>query len=361
MNGVKVPYFYWEEILVNIKKILINTIVAVVIGLSIVNIVGIFYAKQDPITALKTFPIKSLGFLLLLLAIDYAIQAIRTMIVLRSMGYRITFLQALENFFFVVFFSLVTPMSVGGQPFQIYHLTKLGLSSHDATNISITRMFEGILIVFIISVLMFKNVFRLLRGNLGLSVIVLGFLVTLSISVAGFIAFVNKKFLFAIFRFISRLTKSEKLQKKEKKALEWLDKMSASTKMLFFQNYWALIVDLIIGILGSLIPSFMLKYAIESVSTVRMPLTIIWGAINMLNTIVFYIPTPGSSGGIEGFYQLVLSHFYEPKATMTGIFVFRLVTYYLIVFLGIFLIWRFSRFKEEVTGVGKQELMDDNK
>lgn len=345
----------------NIKKILVNTIIAVIIGISIVNIVGIFYAKQDPITALKTFPLKSFGILFLLLALDYSIQAFRTIIVLRSMGYRISFLQALENFFFVVFFSFVTPMSIGGQPFQIYHFTKIGVSSHDATNISITRMFESVLIVSIISVIMFKKVFWLLKGNIGLSVIVLGFIVTITISVAGFIAFVNKKFLFTIFKFISKLTKSEKLQEKEKKALEWLDKMSASTKTLFFKNYWALFLDLAIGILSSLIPSYMLKYSIEAVSNIKMPLMVIWGTINLLNTIVFYIPTPGSSGGIEGFYQLVLSHFYEPKAAMTGIFVFRLITYYFIVFLGLFLIWRFARFKEEVESVEREQSLDDNK
>ncbi|MEJ5258397.1 MAG: lysylphosphatidylglycerol synthase transmembrane domain-containing protein [Fervidobacterium sp.] len=346
----------------NLKKILINVIIAVIIGLAIVNIVGLFFAKQDPITALRSFPLKGFGILIVLLFLDYSIQAIRTMVFVRFMGYRLSFWRSFENFFFTIFFSFVTPMSIGGQPFQIYHLTKNGISSHDATNISIVRMFEGIIIVSVVDIIFLKDVVGILRGTVGLSVIIVGFLVTLGISIAGFIAFVNKEFLYKIFKFFLKFTKSEKIQEKEIKALAWLDNMSASTKTLLLKNYWIVLVDVALGILVSVLSPLMLKLSIEYVSHVKVPLTTIWGVISMLNTIVYYVPTPGSSGGIEGFYQMVFSHIYGARASMTGIFVFRLVTYYLIIFIGLFLMMRFTRFKEEVESVGQEgRSMDDNK
>ncbi|MGQ9856118.1 MAG: lysylphosphatidylglycerol synthase transmembrane domain-containing protein [Fervidobacterium sp.] len=348
----------------NLKKIVTNVIIAVVVGLAIVNIVGIFFAKQDPLSALKSFPTKGFGVLIVLLALDYLIQAIRTMIFVRFMGYELSFLQSLENFFFTIFFSFVTPMSIGGQPFQIYHLTKNGISSHDATNISIVRMFEGIIIVSIVDIMFIRDVVWILRGTVGLSVIIIGFLVTLGISIAGFLAFVNKDFLYKIFKFFLKFTKSEKIQEKELKAITWLDNMSASTKTLLLKNYWIVLIDIAFGIVVSVISPLMLKISIEYVSNVKVPLTTIWGVISMLNTIVYYVPTPGSSGGIEGFYQMVFSHIYGAKAAMTGIFVFRLVTYYLIIFIGLFLMIRFTRFKEEVESVGQpvqERRMDDNK
>jgi uncharacterized protein (TIRG00374 family) len=353
----------------DVQKILKNVLIALVIGLAIVNIIGIFFAKQDPITALKNYPFKAIVVLILLMVSDYSSQAIRTMIVVRSLGYKITFFQSLENFFLTVFFSLVTPMSIGGQPFQIYHLTKLGIPSHEATNISLTRMFEGVFITFTIDIMMLKIILRVLKGTLGLSVIMVGFFVTFGITIAGLLTFTNRDLLFAIFKFFSRITKSKKLEERERKALEWLDMMTKSTRELFRKNYWTLIVDFILGLLISLIPSFMIKYAIEVVSARNVPLSIVWGVVNMLNTIVFYIPTPGSSGGVEGFYQLVFSHIYEPKAVMTGVFVVRLVTYYLIVLLGILLMWKFAGFREEVSHVDgieheneqAQSTVDDNK
>jgi uncharacterized protein (TIRG00374 family) len=353
----------------DVKKILKNVLIALVIGLAIVNIIGIFFAKQDPITALKNYPFKAIVVLILLMVSDYSSQAIRTMIVVRSLGYKITFFQSLENFFLTVFFSLVTPMSIGGQPFQIYHLTKLGIPSHEATNISLTRMFEGVFITFTIDIMMLKIILRVLKGTLGLSLIMVGFFVTFGITIAGLLTFTNRDLLFAIFKFFSRITKSKKLEERERKALEWLDMMTKSTRELFRKNYWTLIVDFILGLLTSLIPSFMIKYAIEVVSARNVPLSVVWGVVNMLNTIVFYIPTPGSSGGVEGFYQLVFSHIYEPKAVMTGVFVIRLVTYYLIVLLGILLMWKFAGFREEVSHVDgieheneqAQSTVDDNK
>lgn len=287
----------------------------------------------------------------MILFIDYVIHALRLMIVIRSMGYKITFPQAIENVFFNIYFSFVTPMSIGGQPFQIYHLLKIGVPTYDATNISISRMFVGIMVVFFVDIMLIGQVIGILKGTVGLTIVLLGFLVTLVISFAGFFAFINKKFLFGIFRFVKRLTKSQKLKNKEEAALEWIEKMSTSTKTLFMRNYWALIIDFALGLVTSVITPFQLKLCIEAVSGNSIPLSVIWGTLMMLNTVVYYIPTPGSSGGIEGFYQLVFSHLYDAKSAMTGILIHRIITYYLIIFFGTILIWKFAKLRED-TNIG---------
>lgn len=346
----------------NLKKIIINVIISVIIGFVIINIVGIFFAEQDILSAVKAFPKKSLLILLGLVVLDYILNTLRMLFVVRSMGYKLTFFQCLENVFFNIFFSYVTPMSIGGQPFQIYHLTKLGIPAYDATNISISRMFVGITTVFTIDIFLIKNVLSILKGTVGLSVVLIGFFVTVAISVLGFLVFINKNFLSKIFKFIGFITRSEKIKKKESAALEWLEKMNMSTKTLFSKSYWSLILDFVLGVFGSALIAYQLKFSIESVSTVKVPFSVFWGIMTMLNTVVYYIPTPGSSGGVEGFYQLVYSHIYGAKASMSGIIVYRFFTYYLIVFLGTALIWRFARFRKEVEAVdSSKEPMDDNK
>lgn len=239
-------------------------------------------------------------------------------------------------------------MSIGGQPFQIYHLIKLGVTTYDATNIVITRTFVGIIVMFTVNIMFIQKVLSVLRGSLGLTLVVLGFTVTIIISLLGFFGFINKNFVKRVFLVINRIIKSKKVQEKEQAALEWVEKMSESTKILFFKNYWALISDLAIGVIMSSLTPLILKIGIESFSKRSYPLSLIWGITMMLNTIVFYIPTPGSSGGIEGVYQLVLSHLYEARAALAGIVIFRLVTYYLTVFLGTLLIWKFAKFKDEI-------------
>jgi hypothetical protein len=246
-------------------------------------------------------------------------------------------------------------MSIGGQPFQIYHLTRLGIPTYEATNISISRMFVGIAIVFTVDIFLIGKVLSILRGTVGLTLVLIGFFVTVVITILGFLVFVNKKALLNIFRFVGFITRSEKMKKKEIAALEWLDKMSQSTKMLFSKSSWSLILDFCLGILGSALISYQLKFAIESVSTKSLAFPVFWGIMTMLNTVVYYIPTPGSSGGVEGFYQLVYSTIYGGKASMSGIIVYRFVTYYLIVFLGTALVWRFARFRKEIEAVEPSE------
>ena len=195
---------------------------------------------------------------------------------------------------------------------------------------------------------------------MGLGVVLLGFFVTTAISILGFIAFTNKKFLFSIFRLIRKITRSEKLKNKEEAALEWIENMSDSTKTLFLKNYWALILDWLLGVIASVASPLLLKLSIEAVTTIRIPLSIIWGTLTMLNTVVYYVPTPGSSGSIEGFYQLVLSHMYDSKSSMVGILMFRIITYYLIVFLGTVLIWRVARYKDKMMNDSSTNLTDDS-
>jgi len=333
--------------LLNLRKILKNVLISVLFGFSIVTIIGLISAKQGLISALKSFPKSALLTLLVLLIIDYLIHAQRLYFILRGLGYKVRFLDCLENVFYTVYFSFVTPMSIGGQPFQIYHLTRLGVKTYDATNVSISRMFIGIFIVFFVDILFLKRVLLILRGTVGLTVVLVGFAISVLITILGLLVFLNKTWLHGILRFVQRVTKSEKLRERERAILEWIDKMSSSTKYLFSKSFWAVMLDFLLGLVGSALVSYQLKYALESVSSNQVALFTFWGIVSMLNSVVYYIPTPGSSGGIEGFYQLVFSKLYGSKSAMSGILVFRLVTYYLIVFLGTILIWRFKKLERK--------------
>ncbi|ODN31065.1 lysylphosphatidylglycerol synthase transmembrane domain-containing protein [Fervidobacterium thailandense] len=334
----------------NLKKILLNILISVLIGFSIVTIIGIISAKQDLISALKLFPKYAILNLLVLLVIDYLLHALRLHFILIGLGYRVRFLDCLENVFYTVYFSFVTPMSIGGQPFQIYHLTRLGVKAYDATNVSISRMFIGVSIVFFVDILFIKRVLSILKGTVGLTVVLVGFGISVLITLLGLLVFLNKTWLYGVLRFVQKVTKSQKLRDRERAILEWIGKMSSSTKYLFSKAFWAVILDFLIGLVGSAIVAYQLKYALESVSHAQVPLFTFWGIVTMLNSVVYYVPTPGSSGGIEGFYQLVFSKLYGSKAAMSGILVFRLVTYYLVVFLGTIFIWRFTRIGRKFSG-----------
>lgn len=336
------------------KKLLLNVALSVLIGLSIVTLLGVLKVRQEIFSALLTFPKRILVKILALLFLDYLLHAVRLYAVLRGIGYKVGLLHCFENAFFTIYFSFVTPMSIGGQPFQIYHLTKLGVKTYDATNVSVSRMFIGIFVVFFLDLIFISKVVGILRGTLGLTLVVAGFFISLLITILGLLVYLNKKLLLSIVGTVRRLTKSQRIREKEKAIVDWIEKMTESTKYLFVRSFWAVLADFILGVIGSAVVAYQLKVSIEALETRTVPLAVFWGVMVMLNSVVYYIPTPGSSGGIEGLYQIVFSALYNPRATLGGIVVYRLLSYYLIIFLGTVLIWRFTRFRQTLSQVRRE-------
>ncbi|HIP92507.1 MAG TPA: UPF0104 family protein, partial [Thermotoga sp.] len=60
------------------------------------------------------------------------------------------------------------------------------------------------------------------------------------------------------------------------------------------------------------------------------------GIFFFLTLVVYYVPTPGASGGVEAIYHLTLSSLLEnPSKTMTVILMWRAVTYYIPILMGL--------------------------
>lgn len=49
------------------------------------------------------------------------------------------------------------------------------------------------------------------------------------------------------------------------------------------------------------------------------------------------VPTPGTAGAAEGFYYLIFSETADIFTINTSVFIWRLVTYYFVIFVGIIL------------------------
>ena len=87
------------------------------------------------------FPFVLMGIGLMLTY--YALEAINIYRLMKSFGEDITFRRALKYVFVNFFFCSVTPSATGGQPLEIYYMTKDGISGAHAT-ISVLLMTAGI-------------------------------------------------------------------------------------------------------------------------------------------------------------------------------------------------------------------------
>ncbi len=283
----------------------------------------------------------------------FAIDSVRTVVLSHFLNDPFPFFKALENSILGYFFSYVTPFSAGGQPFQIYHLTRSGMKSENASAIILTR-WSNMLIFLSLSALFFAlRDLTLIKTGIPLLDKIVWIIIGGSIAVSGVIVF---SLLFPkVGNVVVRTLKKLKLGKPYEKIFKrkfatdverfsrWLDKFYSSIRMIWIKRPALVLFDMIMGISDLGIIFYVLYRAISYSSKLLhtefglsfFGLSIIF---ILLSYIVYYIPTPGASGGVEGGFFAVLSHYGNRFAVMRGILVWRISTYYFTIAIGLILL-----------------------
>ncbi|AEH50339.1 lysylphosphatidylglycerol synthase transmembrane domain-containing protein [Pseudothermotoga thermarum] len=329
------------------KKLIRNILMTFAIGFGIFSLLFLFSDRQELQTAFTTFSKKLIFHMTVILAVDYIMGGLRNYVVLKSVVKRIRFLDAMENYFFGVFFSFVTPMSIGGQPFQIYHLiTKIGVDSADATNVVLSRMFSNLIINFIIALLFLPKAIQYLTNKTQLIIISLGLAISIGVTFLCLLAFLNAKFVAKILHILAKTTRNEKFKKISENTLAWVSKMTESTKVLWTKNLYVMIIDMLLGVIMYifLIP-IQLYLPLVHMSGKNFQQIHYFGFVSLyilISSTAIYIPTPGSTGGVEGLCKIVFSNIFGSGVSTYAILIWRLMNYYLPIGVGLALIWRIN-------------------
>jgi uncharacterized membrane protein YbhN (UPF0104 family) len=103
------------------------------------------------------------------------------------------------------------------------------------------------------------------------------------------------------------------------------------------------IVDVIGWLFILIIQLYSLYYIVCQLTDVKPNFWLIFGSINAVNAIAYFVPTPGASGGIEFTYQTVLSKIIgDNEISLKAITSWRFVSYYLQIFFGMVLLGIFN-------------------
>ena len=97
---------------------------------------------------------------LLCLALSFFFKGLKNVIMCKSMTGKSHFLTGIETAIIGTYYNNVTPLAVGGQPFEIYHLSKHGVRGGVATSIPIASFFTNQLafvILGIVSLVLFTG------------------------------------------------------------------------------------------------------------------------------------------------------------------------------------------------------------
>lgn len=284
----------------------------------------------------------------------YIIDSIRLKLVLWQFQCKIRFKEAFTNSMLGYFFAYLTPMATGGQPFQIYHLKSLGYDAKISTNIIMSRFIVYLGSALLLTLAFIPRIIELTSSFGAKSAFLFGGLTVTAVStilivimfirpdaIGHFLAKIENSFLG---RFISRVSKRHNWGEAAKK---WSIELRENILFLWKEKFYIIIIDVILCNIILAGQVYALVYVFMAITGVQLFFFDVFITVMLLNLVVYYIPSPGASGGIEGVYSMVFTQF-SGKADLSviSIIIWRFATYYMQIFLGFFF---FLRLRNKIT------------
>lgn len=320
------------------KKNIINFLILIIITVLVLYL----SLKNDYSEIINT--IKNMNIILFFIAIGIFIlyvfiKSIIMKIVVKYFKKDYTLSKAFRMGLETNFFHAITPFATGGQPYEIYRLSKDGISVINAANVSIQNfiIYQTALVILGIFAVTYNYFFKLypditVLKNLVLLGFIINFLVIVVLFSITYFKKINKIIVNFVINLLAKLKlikdKEEKINKFEK----YLSDFNDGAKILL-KNKGKFILLILLQLLSLsllyLVPYFIIKGVGLDVSIVNV---IVTSAYVML--IGAFVPIPGGTGGLEyGFISFYGNFIAGPKLNAIML-IWRFITYYFGMILG---------------------------
>ncbi len=281
----------------------------------------------------------------------YLVDSARLGLVLRQFGTKIGFREAFYNSVATALFSNLTPFASGGQPYQIYHLVSLGIDTRKATNVVLSRYVEFMFTALVIFLLGIPTALRLAGTmSVGKEPFFVGLAVTFIVSIFFILALVRPDWIGRVLlragdgilgKPLGRIAGNRDWAADFHR---WSVMLKEETAFLWTEKLPVMLADVTLGVLNLALQAASLTYVLARLTPLSASVADILVAFVIINLVVYYVPTPGASGSVEGAYIWVFSGMTGvPGMTAVAVLMWRVATYYFHILFGlIFFILRSS-------------------
>ena len=322
----------------SLRRVLRFALIAVILGFGVNAFLSLFMDRQQFLHSLANVRMVYFVIPLALFVASHVVDSLRLMLVVSQLRFRLTFWQAFYNSAVGTFFLNITPMSAGGQPFQIYHLSTVGVPAETATNVIMSRFVEQAVTSLCISLFFLTQIGWIastLRMGRLLVYVALG--VSLCATTLLVMLLIRPHFIgrlavrlehTALGRLVGRVSR---VHGWAPKLLRWSHRLRANVRMLWSEKTWVMVLDILGGLTNIVLHSWSLQLVLEGVVGVKLSFVAVAITYVILWQVVTYVPTPGASGGVEGAFALVYAGMTSALGpTIIAIFVWRIASYYLL-------------------------------
>lgn len=353
------------------KRITTIVFIVFVVGVLAYTAYSDFFSSNQPTPSLddlsKIFANSWLYLLLALfcLFLAFFFKGLKITIMCKSMTGRFHFRTSIETGIIGTYYNNVTPLATGGQPFEIYHLSKHGVHGGVASSIPIATFFLNQLafvILGIVSLITFNSnvlnipleitsTFSSLYNVLAIIGLMCCLFVPTLVIVFSMIPKIGAKLVHFVVWIGSRLHIIKNPKEMTAKTIKTVVHNSRCIKKIA-SSPLVLLSTFLLSFLENLsnvsIAFFSLKmfgfpYNIGG----EMDLFTQWLMVSQICFILYasitFIPTPGNSGAADLSFYLLFSVGLEAGLTFPAMVVWRLISFYLVIIIG----FLFATFKKK--------------
>lgn len=319
---------------ISFKWLIVSTFAGLIIAV-LFFFIGDFHENM---AAFRKIDLKWLLYAFLCLTTYWILEALGIFIIARISGIKYLFRHAFETNLMGQFYNSVTPFATGGQPMQIYRMHQYGVPISKATAIAMSKLLIYQTAILIIGVFLLVFFFKHIRKLPSFSVlIVVGFLMNFAIMFLIIILSFNQRLTTRFFGFLLRITSRFKFgQKIKQKEEDWLDKIQEfhSTMKLLNASPVKLLLALIVTI-AHMFFYFSIAYCVYRMFQAPVvSFAEIFSFQGILFIVTGFVPIPGAGAAAEGGFFLFFRNFFSPTTIAGAVIMWRIMTYYMNIFLG---------------------------
>ena len=244
------------------------------------------------------------------------------------------------------YYDNITPMSTGGQPFQIYYMNKRGIRGDVATGIPLVKyiMWQITYVIICTFVLIFNSVKY--GGGATDVITTTAAWIAISINIAIFMTVVllsvskkvGPRIVIGVLKLLSKMHIVKNYQKTFRKVMRFVLNYQKTFKTLL-KNPFVLILELLLAaadiIVYNLIPFIVCFVFVPNSVIVAKDITLLRTFIKgiICSLTLAFVPTPGSSGGAEAVFLVIFKDVFDDL--FWPLLVWRIATYYVYLIQGL--------------------------
>ena len=263
-----------------------------------------------------------------------ACEAVNTKTIMKSWGKKLSFFRCWKYAFVGFYFSSITPSASGGQPMQIYYMTKDGIGlSYSSLNMLILVAIYQIVMLGYALVMFFLKASFVLSNIKGLGILLIyGIVINLLLITAIFAMIFSKtavkKFLMWGIGILQKL----KLIKHPEKAIAWVDHQIEDYQkgaehikknpMIFIKVFLMTVLQMTCLFI---VPFFVYRaFGLSEYSLLD-----VLAAQSLLTVAVSSLPLPGAVGASESGFMILFKIFFSSSLLLPAMMLSRGISFYL--------------------------------